>query len=191
MFQPTIVFLLSIVLIFAAPYQAARAESAKVTGGISCDGAAVGISIDIDGDIDAATVESVRNIFDQYHETAVKVRSIKCPHDANNWMLAEGSIYRINSRGGSVAAAMAIGRIFRHETAWLGVDGDCISACVLILAGAVDRQIGRTAVIGIHRPYLGTTSQHPLTTGQVSRLRHNVARHADLSSRDECLGTAR
>jgi hypothetical protein len=64
---------------------------------------------------------------------------------------------------------MEIGRMFRSEGAFLFVEEDsvCISACVLILAGAVDRMISSSAQIGIHRPYLGTTPRQPLTTDQV------------------------
>jgi len=63
---------------------------------------------------------------------------------------------------------MAIGRMFRKQDAWLMVDSVCISACVLILAGAVDRQIG-TAEVGIHRPYFGTTPDKLVKTDQVKQ----------------------
>jgi ATP-dependent protease ClpP protease subunit len=138
--------------------QADRGKPAKVTGSVSCSGDAVGVSIDIDGEIDSGTVESVGRLFDNYHQR-------KC--DDDNAFGALGDHYGINSPGGSVPAAMAIGRMFRKEHAWLGVDGACISACVLILAGAVDRQIGGTAVVGIHRPYFATTPQQRMTPDQV------------------------
>ena len=124
--------------------------------------------MDIDGDIDAATVESVRKIFDQSHEKALKARTIKRPEIKDDFA-AFGNHYGINSRGGSVVAAMAIGRMLRREHAHLIVDDFCISACVLILAGAVDRQIGRSAVVGIHRPYLATTPQQTPTPDQVRK----------------------
>jgi ATP-dependent protease ClpP protease subunit len=155
-------------LLIAAPYQSARGESAKVTGDVPCSGIEVGLSINIDGEIDTRTVESVGKLFDQYHQRAARVRAgSKCDMAKAGDFSAYGTHYSINSRGGSVSAAMAIGRIFRREAAWLEVNGDCISACVLILAGAVDRQIGSTGVVGIHRPYLGTTPQQRLTTDQV------------------------
>jgi hypothetical protein len=47
---------------------------------------------------------------------------------------------------------MEIGRMFRKERAWLSIDGDCVSACVLILAGAIDRFV-TSGRVGIHRPY--------------------------------------
>jgi Clp protease len=154
---------LCISVLVAMPNQITRAESAKVTGSVHCNGS---ITMDIEGDIDAATVESIKKIFDESHEKALKARTTKCPEIKNDFA-AFGDHYGINSRGGSVSAAMTIGRMFRKENKHLFVDRNCISACVLILAGAVDREIGKSAIIGIHRPYLGTTPQHPLTTDQV------------------------
>jgi hypothetical protein len=51
---------------------------------------------------------------------------------------------------------MAIGRILRREKVSLKVkdNGFCVCACVLILAGAVERPTSRLTTIGIHRPYL-------------------------------------
>jgi ATP-dependent protease ClpP protease subunit len=143
--------------------------SAKVTGSISCSGTAVGLSMDIDGEIDSATVESVRKLFGQYHEREAKVKagSIKC--DAAFDAAAYGVHYGINSPGGSVPSAMAIGRMFRKENAGLGVNGICISACVLILAGAVDRNFQEGSKVGIHRPYLATTPQQTPTPDQVKK----------------------
>jgi ATP-dependent protease ClpP protease subunit len=123
----------------------------------------------IEGEIDAATVDKVRRLFDEQHEvfakggtTDVAARpgsSIKCT--------AYGVGYEINSQGGDVNAAIAIGRMFRKERAHLQVNENsvCISACVLILAGAVERPV--SGAIGIHRPYLRTTPQQPLTANQV------------------------
>jgi hypothetical protein len=144
----------------------ALGESAQVKGGVSCSGVDVGLSMDIDGDIDAATVENVKRLFEQFHqrEADVKSRSITC---GSGNMAALGTHYGINSRGGDVDAAMAIGRMLRKENAWIEVNGLCISACVLILAGAVDRLIGADAKVGIHRPYLAIHSQSSVTADQV------------------------
>ena len=64
---------------------------------------------------------------------------------------------------------MEIGRMFRNERAWIGVDQNsfCVSACVLILAGAVERALLKPVRIGIHRPYLDTAPQRPLTPDEV------------------------
>jgi hypothetical protein len=60
---------------------------------------------------------------------------------------------QINSAGGSVAAAMKIGRALRSAEAWVTVPtyGRCASACVLIYAGGVIRV--NYGPIQIHRPY--------------------------------------
>jgi hypothetical protein len=65
--------------------------------------------------------------------------------------------------------------MFRKERAWLTVpnNGVCVSACVLILAGAVERvSLGRK--VGIHRPYLTTIPRMPLTTDQVKNTYRGV-----------------
>src|SRR5260370_32271993 len=115
------------------------------------------IEIDIDGDIDATTVEKVKGAFDRQRASTMQPASVKCV-----------GRHQINSPGGSISAAMAIGRIFRREKASLQVkDNDvCLSACVLVLAGAVERPISRSAKVGIHRPYLETTSQGSMTADQ-------------------------
>jgi ATP-dependent protease ClpP protease subunit len=146
----------------AGPVRPAHRGSAKVTEDISCSGVVMGI--DIDGDIDASTVEKVRKAF--YSE-----RSSKCETD---FALFADSSYKINSSGGSIAAAMAIGRIYRKERVSLAVNGVCISACVLILAGAVERGIGEGRVVGIHRPYLGTTPERTPTPDQISNTYRSV-----------------
>ena len=64
----------------------------------------------------------------------------------------------INSPGGDLTEAMTIGRCLRHMDALIAVDGPCLSACVLVLAGAVERvQLDAVpARIGVHRPYIAT-----------------------------------
>lgn len=61
----------------------------------------------------------------------------------------------LNSVGGNVEAALALGRTLRREDkhAVVGPDDVCISACVLVLAGATYRAIFGGAV-GIHRPFV-------------------------------------
>ena len=185
---------LLILLLVALPIQAASGASAKVSGGFGCDrgsegaicfddGCVCGFKLRIDGEIVAATVEQVRKLF------AVR-RAIKGSYSES---------FYINSFGGSVTAAMEIGRMFRTERAWISLRpdmhkqaavwwtrtstpeleraGNCVSACVLILAGAVERNlwVGR---VGIHRPYLDTTPQKPVTVDEVregyGRLLHDL-----------------
>ena len=71
---------------------------------------------------------------------------------------------------------MAIGRILRKEgrIAVIRPDDVCVSACVLILAGAVDRLISGGKV-GIHRPYVG---QDSATTAEQQKTQYVVIEKA-------------
>jgi hypothetical protein len=98
------------------------------------------------GEISTATAEGVSKLFAQYHDQDAKVRSgNKCEVGPNDYSAYGKGFFRINSNGGDVAAAMAIGRLFRKEGAWIEVDGVCISAYVLILAGGVQRVVSSSA----------------------------------------------
>jgi hypothetical protein len=73
----------------------------------------------------------------------------QCPEQKHD---AFTSFY-VSSSGGAVDDALEIGRILRREEAWVWVaqSGECLSACVFLLAGGVKRfPFGK---IGIHRPY--------------------------------------
>jgi hypothetical protein len=124
-------------VLLAAPWQTGDAAAGSVTGHISCGGGSVGISIDIEGEIDAATVERVSKLFEESREQKKKVASgVTCDDSVRHQnppdFSAYGDHFGINSRGGSVPAAMAIGRMLRREGAWIGVNGVCFSACVFI-----------------------------------------------------------
>lgn len=62
-------------------------------------------------------------------------------------------IFWIDSSGGDVLAAIDIGRLVRKARAQVAIaeDDKCYSACVFVLAGAVQRIVG--GAVGIHRPY--------------------------------------
>jgi len=85
---------------------------------------------------------------------------------------------KLNSEGGSVDAAIEIGRMLRELDAIIVVekDGQCLSSCVLILAGGTTR--GMYGRIGIHRPYFETPNKSP-TSAEVSaamaRVRAKIA----------------
>jgi ATP-dependent protease ClpP protease subunit len=66
----------------------------------------------------------------------------------------------LESPGGDVDAAIAIGRILRNRGAIAQIMPNrvCASACVLLLAGATNRVIPTTARVGIHRLYSASTS---------------------------------
>src|ERR1700733_4084112 len=127
------VFCYLLTLVVASPL-ITRAANASVTSRISCAHGSVGVSLDIDGDIDPASVEVIRNLFAKLHaQEAMLASGGKCDADnatQANDLSAFGDHYGINSRGGSIYAAMAIGRMLRRENAWIGVNGVCFSACV-------------------------------------------------------------
>lgn len=68
------------------------------------------------------------------------------------------SVIHLDSIGGSVDAAISIGRqirSFQDLPPWVKVhDSECISSCVFILAGGLWRGVIGHGLIGIHRPFL-------------------------------------
>jgi hypothetical protein len=66
-----------------------------------------------------------------------------------------GLVLRLDSRGGQLTSAVAIGRLLRAMKAAARVEAgaSCLSACVLVLAGAPYRSVAPGAVIGLHRPH--------------------------------------
>jgi ATP-dependent protease ClpP protease subunit len=61
-----------------------------------------------------------------------------------------GLIILLDSRGGDGMAAIEIGRLLRKANAHVFVNGECSSACILVLAGGVVRG-APTFSIGIHQ----------------------------------------
>lgn len=80
----------------------------------------------------------------------IEVRAIADRNVANT---KRTTLFRLNSRGGDVEAAIGIGRQLRRLSAIAAITSNekCLSSCVFILAGATQRVIG--GVVGIHRPY--------------------------------------
>ncbi len=81
---------------------------------------------------------------------------------ANKEMLEWWKIHpqlQLNSPGGDVKTAMAIGRLARNAQLITIVprNGLCASACVLVLAGGVRRYAEEGSRIGLHRPYFADT----------------------------------
>ena len=73
-----------------------------------------------------------------------------------------GTTISLDSPGGSVSAAMEVGRLLRMNrmTAFVDPYASCLSACVLIYAGAAARfGYNKLARVGIHQPYLQVPSQ--------------------------------
>lgn len=77
-------------------------------------------------------------------------------------------VVRLDSEGGSVAAALEIGRLVRERFMVTEVPkgAECASACVYILAAGVERTVGEDAEIGLHRPYFDAEDFAGLTAQQ-------------------------
>ena len=62
----------------------------------------------------------------------------------------------VDSQGGEIFATLEIGRIMRAEGASIAVGkgASCLSACVFLLMGAIERHLSGDARVGIHRPSL-------------------------------------
>ena len=73
----------------------------------------------------------------------------------------------LNSPGGDVQSAIKIGKILREHQAFarVGKNGKCLSSCVFIYAGAVQRLNG--GEVGIHRPYSGTVKKMDMAKWQL------------------------
>ena len=67
----------------------------------------------------------------------------------------------VDSQGGEIFATLEIGRMLRAERASISVGkgASCISSCVFLLMGAVERSISSGARLGIHRPSLGASAR--------------------------------
>ena len=76
----------------------------------------------------------------------------------------KGTVVKLDSEGGSVTAAMAVGHIIREQGFATGVDrsGKCLSACVLLLAAGGERVIASSRV-GVHRPRADLALMAPST----------------------------
>ena len=61
----------------------------------------------------------------------------------------------LHSPGGSVAAALEIGRMIRERglNTLMSADAACLSACPYILAGGVERRVSALAWVGLHQSY--------------------------------------
>lgn len=134
--------------------QAAHADVLEINrAGPSCDARfqACTLVVQITGVITDITTKQLQAIVEETRREAEQ------NHYSFAFLQAE-----LDSLGGDVDAAMAIGRLLRKENAAAIVNRDavCLSACVLVLAGGASR--GLEGTIGIHRPYF------PVPTEQVS-----------------------
>jgi hypothetical protein len=78
---------------------------------------------------------------------------------SNDFEYIEPVLY-LDSKGGSVSAAMQIGRLTRKYDGTTLVSGSCYSSCALIFIAGVVRIIPTAAQeLGLHRPYLAAAPQ--------------------------------
>ncbi|MDO9489850.1 MAG: hypothetical protein Q7J32_15860 [Sphingomonadaceae bacterium] len=134
---------------------AAAAGVGKVRGQVDCQTANYCLfkGLALIGTIDDAMTKQLVGLFNEFE------RRIDPKIQPGGLVHAE---IRLNSAGGSVGAAMEIGRFLRKHRmrAVVRPSSICVSACVLIYAGAVTRfghfNSGR---IGIHQPYLDFSVQ--------------------------------
>lgn len=100
---------------------------------------------------------------------AITVTGQIAPGDADRfveWLdrtRPEATRVALDSSGGSVSDALAIGRTIRGA-GWATRVGDgavCLSACPYILAGGTDRQVAPGGVVGVHQHYFGQNTILP------------------------------
>lgn len=122
---------------------------ASVEGKLNCQrsGYCLTENLALKGPIDNTTIEDLSRILDESR------RSVDVKQQPELFSHTE---IELDSPGGSVLAAMAVGRLLRQNRmiARVKPGATCNSACVLVYAGAVGRfghfKSGR---IGIHQPY--------------------------------------
>jgi ATP-dependent protease ClpP protease subunit len=78
-------------------------------------------------------------------------------------------VLHLDSPGGDLLVAIEIGRLLREtrSSALVQSGKSCMSSCVLVLAGAVNRFVDPQSTIGIHRPF--STSNAELTQAQATK----------------------
>jgi hypothetical protein len=166
---------LSILFASGLAFQTARGEVIEyVRYGPSCnsDTHLCKLTVKVEGKITSADYEKLKTLVDQTRAQA-KTR---------NWDWA-GIFVHLNSPGGSTDAAMAIGRLLRKEQAFamigyhpLDTQGKCYSACVLVLAGAVGRNM-KYGKVGIHGPHLAGGAPNGLTGEDFQKTLHQLRRY--------------
>lgn len=85
----------------------------------------------------------------------------------------EGMVVHLDSGGGQLTAAIAIGRLLRAQrgVVRIGASSSCLSACIFVLAGAPYRVVEAGAVISIHRPYDPEDAQLPAAQRDIKQAR--------------------
>ncbi|HLL28683.1 MAG TPA: hypothetical protein VKT73_13665 [Xanthobacteraceae bacterium] len=78
----------------------------------------------------------------------------------------------LNSTGGSVSDAIAMGRLIRERKFSTAVENGnfCASSCPLVFAGGVDRRAGDKAAIGVHQVFSPTDDPAANNMNQAQRI---------------------
>jgi hypothetical protein len=84
----------------------------------------------------------------------------------------------LNSPGGSVADALAMGRLIREQKFATEVEAGkyCASSCPLVFAGGIERRAGDKAVIGVHQVAAITTAANAPPRDEMSVAQNISAR---------------
>ena len=87
-------------------------------------------------------------------EDANKLEKYFTEYDKTSTMPPTVMVF-LDSPGGSIEAALKIGRLFRAKKAWVNIHPNkiCYSSCVYLLAGGESRVVWNDAKVGIHRAY--------------------------------------
>jgi hypothetical protein len=137
------------------------AETSTVRGRVDCarKGYCLIKDLALEGTINDAMTEKLIRLFDDFRR---QYDEKKQPDGFSHTEID------LNSGGGSVPAAMAIGRLLRQHrmTAWIKPGAVCNSACVLIYAGAASR-LGNS--VGIHQPFFDVPGQQPIDAGMIKK----------------------
>ncbi|WP_062310045.1 hypothetical protein [Polynucleobacter sinensis] len=86
-----------------------------------------------------------------------------------------GLIVFLDSKGGDGMAAIEIGKILRKANAHVFVNGECSSACILVLAGGVVRG-APTFSVGIHQARITLSSDSGVIKKEVDAKEDPIAR---------------
>lgn len=79
--------------------------------------------------------------------------------NASSELNNQNFIVDLDSRGGSLSAAIKIGRLIRKYDGATSITGKCYSSCPLIFIGGVKRFMGGATSLGLHRPYFASDPQ--------------------------------
>ena len=146
-------FFLSVLAVILC--QSAVAAEGEVHGKVDCErfkGSCIIYDLAIEGPIGSSTSAKLREIFAEFDR---KSNAKEHPDGFSHTQI------KLDSPGGSVSAAMSIGRLLRKNrmTAVVPRTAKCNSACVFIYAGAVTR-LGHfnSGKIGIHQPFFDSVT---------------------------------